>query len=96
MRRSDKWLLPQAFPIAFRWIEENPADDKTALIQVMAWCRQATSHYLIQCWSISMSYMASLGHNELSLQVLVSYCTSIGHELGYHWAADALAPNGHH
>ena len=26
------------------------ADDKSTLVQVMAWCRQATSHYLSQCW----------------------------------------------
>ena len=25
-------------------------DDKSTLVQVMAWCRQATSHYLSQCW----------------------------------------------
>ena len=25
-------------------------DDMSALVQVMAWCRQATSHYLNQCW----------------------------------------------
>ena len=24
-------------------------DDKSTLFQVMAWCRQATSHYLNQC-----------------------------------------------
>ena len=24
--------------------------DKSTLVQVMAWCRQATSHYLNQCW----------------------------------------------
>ena len=24
-------------------------DDKSTLVQVMAWCRQATSHYLNQC-----------------------------------------------
>ena len=29
-------------------------DDKSALVQVMAWCRQATSHYLSQCWPICM------------------------------------------
>ena len=27
-----------------------PTDDKSTLVQVMAWCHQATSHYLIQCW----------------------------------------------
>ena len=25
-------------------------DDKSTLLQVMTWCRQATSHYLNQCW----------------------------------------------
>ena len=25
-------------------------DDKSTLVQVMAWCRQATNHYLSQCW----------------------------------------------
>ena len=31
------------------------ADDQSTLVQVMAWCRQATSHYLSQCWPRSMS-----------------------------------------
>ena len=30
-------------------------DDKSTLVQVMAWCYQATSHYQSQCWPISMS-----------------------------------------
>ena len=30
-------------------------DDKSTLIQVMAWCRQATSHYMSQCWLRSLS-----------------------------------------
>ena len=30
-------------------------DDQSALAQVMAWCHQATSHYLNQCWSRSLS-----------------------------------------
>ena len=43
-------------------------EDKSTLVQVMAWCCQATSHYLSQCWPRSVSpYMASLGHNELKL-----------------------------
>ena len=27
----------------------------STLVQVMAWCRQATSHYLSQCWPRSLS-----------------------------------------
>ena len=39
--------------IALRWM---PLDltDKSTLVQVMAWCRQATSHYLSQCWLRSL------------------------------------------
>ena len=31
----------------------------------MAWCRQATSHYLSQCWPRFLSPYVSLGHSEL-------------------------------
>ena len=41
-------------------------DDKSTLVQVMAWCRQAASHYLSQCWPSLCLRMASLGHDELS------------------------------
>ena len=34
---------------------QNITDDKSTLIQVMAWGHQATSHYLSQCRPISMS-----------------------------------------
>ena len=30
------------------------SDDKSTLVQVMAWCCQATSHYLNQCWPRSL------------------------------------------
>ena len=29
---------------------QNLTDEKLTLVQVIAWCRQATSHYLNQCW----------------------------------------------
>ena len=29
--------------------------NKSTLVQVMAWCHQATSHYLRQCWPMSLS-----------------------------------------
>ena len=38
-----------------RWMPWDLTDDKSTLVQVMAWCRQATSHYLSQCWPSSMS-----------------------------------------
>ena len=32
----------------------EPIGDKLTLVQVMAWCHQATSHYLSQCWPRSV------------------------------------------
>ena len=41
--------------IVLRSMSMDLTDDKSTLVQVMAWCRQATSHYLYQCWPRSMS-----------------------------------------
>ena len=43
------------YEIALRWMLLHLTDDKCTLVQVMAWCRQAASHYLSQCWPRSMS-----------------------------------------
>ena len=40
---------------ALRWMTQDLTDDKSTLVQVMAWCRQAASHYLSQCWLSSLS-----------------------------------------
>ena len=40
---------------ALRWMPQDLTDDKSTLVQVMAWCRQASSHYLSQCWLSSLS-----------------------------------------
>ena len=34
---------------------ENLTDDKSTLVQVMVWFRQAINHYLSQCWPRSLS-----------------------------------------
>ena len=36
--------------IALTWMSLNFTDNQSTLVQVMAWCHQATSHYLSQCW----------------------------------------------
>ena len=40
--------------IALRRMSLDLTDDKSTLVQVMAWCRQATSYYLSQCWPRSL------------------------------------------
>ena len=43
-----------SYEIALGWMPLDLTDDKSTLVQVMAWCRQATSHYLSQCWPRSI------------------------------------------
>ena len=50
---NDGWGI--SCEIAHRWMPQDLADDKSTLVQIMAWCHQATSHYLSQCWPRSMS-----------------------------------------
>ena len=51
---NDLWLRYLCEMIPRRmWLDLT--DDKSTLVQVMAWCRQATSHYLSQCWPSSIS-----------------------------------------
>ena len=44
-----------SYEISLIWISLDLTDDKSTLVQVMAWSCQATSHYLSQCWLRSMS-----------------------------------------
>ena len=43
-----------SYEIALGWMPPDHTD-KSKLVQVMAGCRQATSHYLSQCWPRSLS-----------------------------------------
>ena len=49
----DGWRI--CCEIALIWMSLDFIDDQSTLVQVMAWCRQATSHYMSQCWPRSMS-----------------------------------------
>ena len=42
------WVI--SCELALRWMSLDLTDDKSTLVQVMAWCRQETIHYLSQCW----------------------------------------------
>ena len=48
----DGWGI--SWEIALIWMSLDFTDDQSTLDQVMAWCRQATSHYLSQCWPRSL------------------------------------------
>ena len=42
-------ILNTSREIGFRWVPQNPIDDKSTLVHVMAWCRPATGQYPSQC-----------------------------------------------
>ena len=43
-------VFKSSYDNVLRWMSQNLTDNKSTLVQVMAWCRQATSHNLNQCW----------------------------------------------
>ena len=49
---NDGWVI--SCKLALKWMSLDLTDDKSTLVQVMAWCRQATSHYLNQSWPRSL------------------------------------------
>ena len=51
--RIDIWSV--SCETALRWMLHAPIDDKSTLVKVMAYCRQATSHCLTQCWPSCMT-----------------------------------------
>ena len=57
--------------------------EKSALVLVMAWCRQAPSHYLSQCWPRFMTPYGVTSHQVTMSWVLSCIC--MGPELGHHW-----------
>ena len=42
------------FLISLKFVPDGPVDNRSALVQFMAWCHQAPSHKLGQCWPRSM------------------------------------------
>ena len=56
---------------ALRWVPQNLINEKSTLLQVMAWCRQAASHCLSQYWPVLCRYMASLYHNKIQNKIKI-------------------------
>ena len=48
-------ILSTFHETAPEWMFQDHINDRSTLVQVMTWCRQAPSHYLSQCWPRSMS-----------------------------------------
>ena len=81
---------------ALRWMPQDRTDDKSTLVQVMAWCRQAPSHYLSQCWLSPLSpYGVARPQwvNSLVPGWCGSYFQNILFQLGLGFCL--LSPSGH-
>ena len=50
---TDCWGI--SCEIILKWMPLGLTDDESTFVQVMAWCREVTSHYLSQCWPRSVS-----------------------------------------
>ena len=50
--------------MSWRWDSVVLIDVKSTLSQVIAWCPQATNHYLTQCWQNLWHHMVTPGLNE--------------------------------
>ena len=53
--------------IAFGWVTPNLINEKSTLVQVMAWYRQATSYYLSQYCPRSMSPYGVTNYKDMSM-----------------------------
>ena len=58
---------------ALWWMPQDLTDDKSTLVQVMAWCHQATSHYLNQCWPRSLPPYGVTRPQYVNLMFLVPF-----------------------
>ena len=59
--------------IAPRWMSLHLSDDKSTLVQVMAWCHQASGHYLRQCRPRSMLSYQSHGNEWIALERITDW-----------------------
>ena len=57
-----------------RWMPLDLMGDKPTLLQLMAWCCQATSHYLSQCWPSSVYWPSSVSPYGITRPQWVNHC----------------------
>ena len=52
-------FVTEKFCISLKFVSKAQIDNESALVQVMAWCQTAPSHYLHQCWPSSPTHICS-------------------------------------
>ena len=86
-------LISWALPVELVSAEQTTFDHRPTLVQVIAWCYQATYHYLSQCWSRMMSpfgvtkpQIVNIIFPKVMHTFIVCYWTFQGHLKGW-WLA---------
>ena len=74
---SRVYILRISCETVLRWMLQYLIECQSTLIQAMAYCHQATRHYLNQSWPRSMSPYVSLSHNELTRPLEVMFVKSV-------------------
>ena len=59
--------------------------DKSTTVRVMAWCLKAPSHYLSQCWPLSMSPYGVTCPNELICVLCITLDNTSKHHVWWSW-----------
>ena len=75
----DGWSI--SCKIVLKWMPMDLTDGKSTLVQVMAWCRQATSHYLSQCWLRSLSPYGVIRPQWVLIKWKIELLTKVCHVL---------------
>ena len=66
-----------------RWMSLDLNNDKLTLVQTMAWCLQAPSHYLNQCWIRSMTPYGITRPQWVDFYIILLYAILCYMELQY-------------
>ena len=73
---------------------QDLTDDKSTLVLVMAWCRQATSHYLNQCWPSALTHICGTRGRWVNIESYLrdhfAYATSQWETLQYNVVSHGL------
>ena len=67
---THKTRLDLRCEIALRWIPQYIINDKSKLVQVIAWCREATNHYLVNFDLDLCRYIVLQDNNEKLIGIL--------------------------
>ena len=54
-----------AIKIWLNFVSKGSINNDPALVQIMAWCRSATSHYLIEWWPSSLTHISVAGNKRI-------------------------------